>query len=411
MGAAILVLWLFSLAPPRFWLELARRERVALLLACLGAIVLWVMGQLTQEFWHPLANATFFLSRQILGLVYTNVISDVSHRVLGTPAFQVEISSACSGYEGIGLVTGFLVLYLWMFRKELRFPNALSLLPIGALVIWLVNAIRITALIAIGTSFSPEVAAGGFHSQAGWIAFLLVALGLVALVRRMRFFGIGESIPPIPVAEHATLAEAMLLPLMALLATMMLTGAFTSGFDWLYPVRVAVTLAVLWHFRRVYAKFDITWSWYSIPIGVAVFVIWIVLEPPVAHGNSDLARGLSDLSEPAATLWLIFRITGSVLIVPLVEELAFRGYLIRKLVARNFEQVPMGQFTWFSFLVSSALFGLLHARWLAGTLAGMAFALALYRRRRLADAVVAHMTTNALIAAHVLINGAWVFWS
>src|SRR2546425_434021 len=59
---------------------------------------------------------------------------------------------------------------------------------------------------------------------------------------------------------------------------------------------------------------------------------------------------------------------------------AFRGYLIRKLVSPAFETVRPGHFTWLSFVASSLLFGALHGRWLAGTLAGMAYAAALYRR-------------------------------
>jgi CAAX prenyl protease-like protein len=110
-------------------------------------------------------------------------------------------------------------------------------------------------------------------------------------------------------------------------------------------------------------------------------------------------------------VWLTFRVLGSVIVVPLAEELAFRGYLLRKLIARDFENVPLDQFTWVSFIGSSVLFGLLHGRWVAGTLAGMAYAWAVYRRGQLGDAVLAHMTTNALIAACVLLQGRWALWS
>jgi CAAX prenyl protease-like protein len=97
--------------------------------------------------------------------------------------------------------------------------------------------------------------------------------------------------------------------------------------------------------------------------------------------------------------------------VPLAEELAFRGYLIRKLTAKDFENVPLGQFSWFSFMATSVLFGLMHERWVAGILAGMGYALALYRRGQLGDAVIAHMTTNALIAVFVLTQAKWSLWS
>jgi CAAX prenyl protease-like protein len=110
-------------------------------------------------------------------------------------------------------------------------------------------------------------------------------------------------------------------------------------------------------------------------------------------------------------VWLLFRVLGSVVTVPLAEELAFRGYLTRRLLAADFQAVPPGRFSWFSFLLSSALFGALHGRWLAGMLAGMGYALALNRRGQLADAVVAHGVTNALIAAYVLATGSWSLWT
>ena len=109
--------------------------------------------------------------------------------------------------------------------------------------------------------------------------------------------------------------------------------------------------------------------------------------------------------------WMVFRVVGSVVTVPLAEELAFRGYLPRRLQAADFETVPLGRFSWLSFLLSSMLFGLLHGRWLAGTLAGMFYALALYRRRDLSEPVLAHAVTNALIAAYVLLTGTWSLWN
>ena len=84
--------------------------------------------------------------------------------------------------------------------------------------------------------------------------------------------------------------------------------------------------------------------------------------------------------------------------------------VLRKLIASDFEQVSPRQFTLLSFVGSSVLFGLLHQSWIAGTLAGAAFALAMYYRGRLSDAIVAHVTANALIAASVFTFGWWGFW-
>src|SRR4029450_12312874 len=79
-------------------------------------------------------------------------------------------------------------LYLWLFRTHLRFPQALVLLPLGALASWVANALRLAALVALGTSVSPALAQGGFHSQAGWIACLLVGLGVMAVSQRGALF-------------------------------------------------------------------------------------------------------------------------------------------------------------------------------------------------------------------------------
>jgi CAAX prenyl protease-like protein len=109
--------------------------------------------------------------------------------------------------------------------------------------------------------------------------------------------------------------------------------------------------------------------------------------------------------------WLLFRVQGAVITVPLAEELAFRGYLLRKLVASDFESVPFDSFTWTSFIVSSIAFGALHQSWVAGILAGTLFALAMYRRGRLADAIAAHAIANALLTIYVISTGSWSLWT
>jgi CAAX prenyl protease-like protein len=92
------------------------------------------------------------------------------------------------------------------------------------------------------------------------------------------------------------------------------------------------------------------------------------------------------------------------------EELAFRGYLLRRLIDAEFTKVSPKHFTAPSFLVSSVAFGALHGRWLAGILAGMIYAAAQYRRGQIPDAIVAHAVTNGLLAAYVLVFGHWAFW-
>jgi len=420
LASATLLLWLLALAPGHFWLRLIHQERAALLMGCLLGICAWMLIRMLSryeasllgqnEFWNSLAMPTLQLVQSLLGWFYTDLVYQPETFLLGTASFQVEISYACSGIEGISLITLFLVIYLWLFRKELLFPQAFWLFPLGIIVIWLANAVRIAMLIAIGSSFSPEVAMRGFHAQAGWIAFTLIALSLIAMSNQMQFFTVTKTELPV-VRTSKPLAAALLIPLLVLMATSMMTTASSSGFDALYPLRVVATAIVLCYFRRSYKGLGCKWSWQAPAIGATVFVMWILLEPNADSSKTALSQGLAELTTGTATVWLVFRVLGSVITVPLAEELAFRGYLIRKLIAKDFENIPLGQLSWFSFLLTSVLFGLLHERWIAGTLAGMAYALALYRRGQLGDAVIAHMTTNALIAIFVLTQARWSLWS
>ena len=135
-------------------------------------------------------------------------------------------------------------------------------------------------------------------------------------------------------------------------------------------------------------------------------MLWIALPPALAV---DGAVGAVLRAMPAgwAAAWVVCRIVGAVVVVPVVEELAFRGYLTRRLIARDFESVPLGRLTWLSVVGSSLLFGLLHQRVVAGTAAGVLYAAALHRRGSLGDAVLAHAITNALLVVYELSTGAW----
>lgn len=403
------LVWLLAVAPAQAWWELIADERRALLASALAALGAWLAGQATQILWEPLANATFWIARGALGFVYADVVVDAGKRILGTPAFEVEIAPSCSGYEGIGLIIAFVGVYLWIFRKDLRFPKALVLLPLSAVIIWLFNAARITALIAVGSSWSPRIAAGGFHSQAGWISFITVALLVVGVTHHMRLFAHRQGSAHVPASQHGRLAAALLMPFVVLMGSTIVASAASAGFDALYPFKMLVTAGAIWFFRGVYRQLQWHWSWHSVAIGIAVFILWVLLERTPDRAPT-LPSDLAVLPAWLAVGWLAFRAIGSAVVVPLAEELAFRGYLLRKLAARKFEDVDPRRFSLFAFLGSSLLFGVLHGRWLAGTLAGMAYALAVYRKGRIGDAVVAHGITNALIAGDVLVFGQWSLW-
>jgi len=409
-GTLALGFLLLAAAPIGLWLMLIRREWGGVVISIIAGTVAWLGGLLAQSVWLPLARTTFWSTRLLLSLIYADAYSAADRNIVGIKDFSVQIAPVCSGYEGMALITVFVAVYLWIFRADLRFPHALLLLPAGVAVIWVANVIRITTLVVIGASFSPDIAVTGFHSQAGWITFSMVALGTIALSHRLLLVVPGTKGAAFPV-PHSGLATALLAPLLTLLAVSMFIAALSSGFPALYPTGVLATAAVLWRYRGYYQAFDRSVRWEAVAIGVAVFVLWVILVPTYDGSGDLLTQGLSDLPAGLAAVWVLFRVLGSVVTVPVAEELAFRGYIIRKLVDKNFEDVAPGQFTWLSFIGSSLLFGVMHDSWLAGAVAGAGYALALYRRGAICDAMVAHMTTNALIVVAVLGFGRWGLWT
>jgi exosortase E/protease (VPEID-CTERM system) len=414
-GATTLGTWVAAVLPVGFMRASGRRGVARLLVALAVAVVAVGVGQaFEQVFWSaaegsPLVRVTFWAVYGLIGLFTSDPVCRPEDAVLGTRAFFINVAPQCSGYEGMGLILVFLGAYLALCRRTYRFPRALLLLPLGVAAMWLANVVRIALLMAVADRISQKVAVQGFHSQAGWLAFNGISLGLVLASRRIRFFT--RSDPHADDVESANPTAAYLVPLLAIIATMMITGAFTDGFDRFYALRVLAGAATLCYFRRHYVAMRWTWSWTAVAIGVVTFVLWMALEPAPTAMEAALGMRVARLGVVWGPIWLVFRVAGSVFIVPLAEELAFRGYLTRRLIATEFQSVPLGRFTWLSFLVSSALFGALHGRWLAGILAGMLFAIALYRRGRLADAVVAHATANALIAGYVVTTRDWSLWA
>jgi CAAX prenyl protease-like protein len=115
---------------------------------------------------------------------------------------------------------------------------------------------------------------------------------------------------------------------------------------------------------------------------------------------------------PARLTWIAFRIAAAAITVPIADELAFRGFLARRLIDREFDRVPFSSLTSLSVVVSSVAFGLLYGQhWIAGMVAGFAYAALVRWRERIGDAVVAHATSNLLLAVWVLSRGDWALWS
>jgi CAAX prenyl protease-like protein len=197
-------------------------------------------------------------------------------------------------------------------------------------------------------------------------------------------------------------------------------GLFTLGATtlyYLYPAKTVIVGILLYVFKDHYTELTLKdfsngpASLAACGIGLLVFALWIKMDWTL--GVAGVPNGFNPDLLPGRNLHLImiiFRIAGAVMVVPLMEELFWRSFLIRYVIDKNFENVLMGTFTWASFLITVVLFGLEHNYILAGVMAGVFFNLLLYKTRSLAQCVLAHAVANLALAIYVVSTGKWQFW-
>lgn len=379
----------------------------------------WLAALGAQFLWEPLTWLTLELVHAALTLIVHDPVASMADKLVGTERFFVTIAPVCSGVEGLGLMLAFMSAFLYLKRDELRWPISFLLLPLTLLAIWLLNLVRITALICVGTWLSEDVALGGFHSKAGWVLFTLAALASVRLAQNSPRFSKRPDSPSAsaptrdslrPAPDHATTSPevAFLFPLLAVLGVSLISGLATSGFDLFYPLRVLVGGALLFKFRELYPSLRVERWWPGLLTGLGLAVFWIVaFQAPEKAPITDLGDELEALPVLWAGVWLVFRVIGTTITIPVIEELAFRGYLMRRFKSANFEELSFRDVGWLPLLGSSLAFGALHSQWLLGLLAGLVFGALVIIRGRLSDAILAHAVTNSALVIYVLASRNW----
>ncbi len=396
-GIAPLPVWRAALRP------VAGLALFAWVPACLAVLLIGV----SQLLWAPAAELTFRLVAGILTPVLPGLHTDPRTLTLFAPHFAVTVTAACSGLEGVGLMLAFCTAWLWYFRDEYRFPRALVVLPAGVLLVFALNVLRIAGLLLIGNAGHRSVAMIGFHSQAGWIGFNAAAFSVAYAARGSAWLSRSS---PAPRARTANPVAPLLMPFLAILAAGFLARAMSAQFDYFYALRLIAALAMLWLFRRRFGGLDFAASWRAPAVGILVFAVWIGYASIVTT-HAGMPEALRLMSPAARAVWIGTRLAAALLTVPIAEELAFRGYLMRRLVAADFTRVPLGEATPWAVIGSSALFALMHGGfWAPGMLAGLAYALLAKRTGKIGEAILAHATTNALVAAGVLVFGEWQLW-
>jgi len=195
---------------------------------------------------------------------------------------------------------------------------------------------------------------------------------------------------------------------------------------WLYPLKTVTVLGALLYYWRQYDELhgklcaSLGEGVLAIGAGVVVYLAWVRMHWAwatigQAAGYNPLQAGASMGAGLAAV-----RLFGAAVVVPIMEELFWRSFLIRFVITlfpagptnvpTEFISIPLGTVTRLSFVMTVVLFGSEHTLWLAGMMAGAVYTLLLYKTRRLWPCVLAHGVTNLLLGIHVLVTQEWQWW-
>ncbi len=183
---------------------------------------------------------------------------------------------------------------------------------------------------------------------------------------------------------------------------------------WIYPLQTVLCGALLVYFWKRY-----TWGahWHVVAgllAGLLVLAVWI--SPQWLFGAAPRTEGFNpDTFSDSHALWwssLSLRFLRLVIIVPLLEEIFWRGFLLRYLIKEDFTSVPFGTFSWFSFGVVTVMFGLAHwgADFVPALITGAIYNLLAIRTRSLASCVIAHAVTNLGLGIYIMQTRQWGFW-
>ncbi|HJV60070.1 MAG TPA: CAAX prenyl protease-related protein [Albitalea sp.] len=224
----------------------------------------------------------------------------------------------------------------------------------------------------------------------------------------------------LPLSRAAILRCAPFVLFMLLLA---LRGSLPSGPDavfdprWVYLLNLLLVGGLMWWFRREYGELaaqnlpTAREAMLAVAVGVGVFVLWIHLDAPILRIGAPTAD-FRPLDAQGGLQWplIAIRWTGATLLVPLMEELFWRSFLMRWIDKPQFETVLPRQVSMKAIVLTTFLFMLAHTLWLAAILAGLAYAWLFVRTGKLWVPVLAHAVTNGVLGAWVVLTGNWTFW-
>jgi CAAX prenyl protease-like protein len=228
------------------------------------------------------------------------------------------------------------------------------------------------------------------------------------------------SLPVLDTAsKRATLAYIG--PFLVFVGFMTVQFAVHLPAHWYYPARFLAVLLTIGLVSRPVLRLCLRpgFPLASTGIGIAVFLIWIGPDALWGYRHhwlfDNFIAGTAASSVDAVlkqnVMFVGLRVAVSVALVPVLEELFWRGWLMRWLISPDFLKVPMGTYARNAFWIVAVLFASEHGPyWEVGLAAGIVYNWWMVRTRNLADCILAHAVTNGLLSVYVLMTGQWQYW-
>lgn len=216
-------------------------------------------------------------------------------------------------------------------------------------------------------------------------------------------------------------AYVRIIPFVLFMALLALRGNLPAdiGFDprWIYGISTLLVGGLLLWWWREYGELtrqnlpSAGELGLAIVVGLAVFGLWIVLDAPWMVLAAPTANFIP-LDAAGALIWplIVIRLIGATLLVPVMEELFWRSFLMRWVQNPVFESVDPRSVGVKAIVLSTFVFVLAHTLWLAAAVAGLAYALLYRQTGKLWVAVIAHAVTNGVLGLWVIRTGNWAFW-
>jgi CAAX prenyl protease-like protein len=228
-------------------------------------------------------------------------------------------------------------------------------------------------------------------------------------------------------SKRSTLAMwAYILPFVLYLVPTSFETSNSLGLSYELICTAKGVLAALafWRFRDAYPTFSRTGFGLAVVCGFVGILLWIGFErlqslvPGISAVSGWLISGnragfdpfADGAPSPAQIGFIVVRMIELVAIVPLIEEVFWRGFLSRYLISEDFQSVAPGTFTNVSFVIVTAAFASVHPEILSAIAWCMLANFLYWKTQNIWACVLMHSVTNGLLGIYVLATKSWHLW-